>query len=66
MKSILIRVPDPIKVLLDAKRAEGYSLNGFINAVLEHELAPHRSLIQHRSRKRINERVPPKLWNKEI
>ena len=40
MKSILITVPDPLKAKLDAKRAEGYSLNGFVRGVLERELSP--------------------------
>lgn len=39
MKGILLRVPNPIKVKLDLKRAEGYTLNGFIIAVLERALA---------------------------
>lgn len=39
MKSILLHVPDPVKAKLDALRAEGYSLNGYINAVLARELA---------------------------
>ncbi len=39
MKSILLTVPDPLKAKLDALRAEGYSLNGYINAVLARELA---------------------------
>lgn len=34
MKSILLSVPDQMKAQLDAKRAEGYSLNGFIRMVL--------------------------------
>ena len=39
MKAVLLHVPDTIKAKLDALRAEGYSLNGYINAVLERELA---------------------------
>lgn len=39
MKDILLRVPDQIKAKLDLKRAEGYSMNGFLNAVLARELA---------------------------
>lgn len=34
MKSILLSVPDHMKAQLDAKRAEGYSLSGFIRMVL--------------------------------
>lgn len=39
MKSILITIPDETKAKLDAKRAQGYTLNGFVRAVLERELA---------------------------
>jgi hypothetical protein len=39
MKDILLTVPDELKVKLDLKRAEGYTLKGYINAVLERELA---------------------------
>lgn len=39
MKDILLTVPDALKVKLDQKRAEGYTLKGYINAVLERELA---------------------------
>ena len=39
MKDILLTVPDALKVKLDLKRAEGYTLKGFINAVLEKALA---------------------------
>jgi hypothetical protein len=39
MKSILLTVPDPLKAQLDALRAEGYSLNGYINAVLARAVA---------------------------
>ncbi|HMF85168.1 MAG TPA: hypothetical protein VK598_02330 [Nitrospiraceae bacterium] len=39
MKGILITVPDPIKEKLDLKRLEGYSLNGWINALLKRALA---------------------------
>ena len=39
MKGILLRVPTAIKVKLDRKRSEGYTVNGFINAILARELA---------------------------
>ena len=39
MKDILLRVPDQIKDKLDLKRREGYSMTGFINAMLARELA---------------------------
>jgi hypothetical protein len=39
MKGILLKVPAPLKEKLDRKRAEGYTLNGFINAVLARALA---------------------------
>jgi hypothetical protein len=39
MKDILLTVPDALKVKLDLKRAEGYTLKGFINGVLERALA---------------------------
>ena len=38
MKDILLTVPDALKVKLDQNRAEGYTLKGYINAVLEREL----------------------------
>jgi hypothetical protein len=36
---MLITVPDTLKAKLDAKRAEGYSLNGYVRAVLARALA---------------------------
>jgi hypothetical protein len=39
MKDILLTVQDALKVKLDLKRAEGYTLKGYINAVLEKALA---------------------------
>jgi hypothetical protein len=52
MKSILIRIPDAMKTKLDLKRLEGYSLNGYISAVLERALAqdPPPRVIFHRKR----------------
>jgi hypothetical protein len=38
MRSILLTVPDDMKAQLDAKRAEGYSLNGFIRRALARAL----------------------------
>jgi hypothetical protein len=38
MKSILLSVPDSMKAQLDQKRAEGYSLNGYIRTVLAQAL----------------------------
>ncbi|MDP3089644.1 MAG: hypothetical protein Q8N04_03130 [Nitrospira sp.] len=39
MKSILITIPDSIKAKLDQLRTQGYTLNGYVRAVLERELA---------------------------
>ncbi|MEQ1845374.1 MAG: hypothetical protein ABL983_07330 [Nitrospira sp.] len=39
MKTIVISLPDPLKAKLDALRAQGYTLNGYVRAVLERELA---------------------------
>ena len=39
MKDILLTVPDSIKAKLDQKRREGYSMTGFLNALLARELA---------------------------
>ncbi len=38
MKSILLRVPDRLKRRLNALRKQGYTLNGYIVRVLEHDL----------------------------
>ena len=34
---MLIHVPESLKAKLDAKRAQGYSVSGFIRALLERE-----------------------------
>lgn len=39
MKKILILLPDPLKAKLDAVRNRGYTINGFVRALLERELA---------------------------
>ena len=39
MKNILVPLPNELKAKLDAKRKEGYSLNGFVRATLEKALA---------------------------
>ena len=39
MKTIVVPLPDALKEKLDVKRAEGYTINGFVRAVLERELA---------------------------
>ncbi len=38
MVKMLIRVPQPIKVKLDALRAQGTTASGFIRSLLEREL----------------------------
>ena len=38
MTKLLVSVPEPLKVKLDALRAQGYTTSGFIRAVLEREL----------------------------
>ena len=39
MRDILLTVTDELKAKLDLKRAEGFTLKGYIAAVLERELA---------------------------
>ncbi|HSL02612.1 MAG TPA: hypothetical protein VK901_03620 [Nitrospiraceae bacterium] len=39
MKTIVISIPDETKARLDALRTQGYTLNGYVRAVLERELA---------------------------
>lgn len=39
MKTIVIPIPDPLKAKLDALRIQGYTINGYVRAVLERELA---------------------------
>lgn len=39
MKAIILHLPDPLKAKLNGLRAQGYSMNGFIRALLERELA---------------------------
>jgi len=38
MKRVLVALPAPLKAKLDALRAQGYTVAGFIRAVLEKEL----------------------------
>ena len=38
MKRILVALPAPLKVKLDALRAQGYTAAGFIRSLLEREL----------------------------
>lgn len=38
MPKLLIDVPTPIKTKLEALRKQGYTMNGFIVALLEREL----------------------------
>jgi hypothetical protein len=39
MKAILVNVPNPLKKKLDGVRKQGYSVNGYVRAVLEQSLA---------------------------
>ncbi len=57
MKSILVTIPDPLKAQLDAKRAEGYSLNGYIRTVLERALSSPDDLHAEHLTKRQIERI---------
>ena len=42
MERVLIQLPQTLKVKLDALRAQGYSVSGFVRALLERELNhPH-------------------------
>jgi len=52
MKSILITIPDETKAKLDALRAQGYTLNGYVRAVLERELADKPTVRHPRSKGR--------------
>jgi hypothetical protein len=54
IKSILLRVPDKLKQRLDAVRAEGYTLNGYIVHMLKRELKSrsHRRRGTRRSKAR--------------
>lgn len=38
MKTIVIRIPDEVKLKLDGLRTQGYTLNGYVRAILEREL----------------------------
>ena len=44
MKTIVIRLPDPLKAKLDALRAQGYTLNGYIRHVVEADLKRRRTV----------------------
>jgi hypothetical protein len=39
MKTIVINIPDPLKAKLDILRTQGYTINGYVCAVLARELA---------------------------
>ena len=39
MKRIVVSLPEPLQAKLDALRAQGYSVAGYIRAVLERELS---------------------------
>ena len=39
MKTIVVPVPDALKAKLDAKRQEGFTINGYVRAVLARALA---------------------------
>ena len=39
MKAIVIPIPESLKAKLDALRREGYTINGYVRALLERELA---------------------------
>lgn len=52
MKRIMLTVPDQIKAKLDAKRSQGYSLNGWLNALLTRTLADARTPSRARKEKR--------------
>ena len=38
MERVLIQLPEPLKAKLDALRSQGFTISGFIRAVLEKEL----------------------------
>jgi hypothetical protein len=38
MKRMLIMIPEPIKIRLDALKSEGYTASGYIRSLLEREL----------------------------
>lgn len=52
MKTIVIRIPDGTKARLDALRAQGYTLNGFVRALLDRELAGKPTARPARKRRR--------------
>ena len=39
MKRIVVSLPEPLKAKLDALRGQGYSVAGYVRAVLERELS---------------------------
>lgn len=49
MKTIVVPIPDALKAKLDELRAQGYTINGYVRAMLERELA--HQLKAGRSRK---------------
>lgn len=57
MKSILVRVPDELKRRLDAVRAEGYTLNGYIVCMLERELKSRGQAQGRHAMSRVKKRV---------
>lgn len=55
MKTIVVPVSDRLKEKLDALRARGYTINGYVRAVLERELAD-KPLPTARGRDRLGQR----------
>ena len=39
MERVLIQLPKPLKAKLDALKAQGYSVSGFVRALLEKEFS---------------------------
>jgi hypothetical protein len=54
MKTIVVPIPDPIKAKLDAMRAKGYTINGYVRGLLERALAsPDELNTEHLTKKQI-------------
>ena len=49
---LLISLPESMKQQLDALRAEGYTVSGYVRAVLERELADTQTSRRPRKRRR--------------
>ena len=43
MERVLIQLPTPLKVKLDALKSQGYTASGYIRAMLERELGQAKS-----------------------